>query len=194
MWAISGSVSSIRLGIGWNGRPAISCGEAKSDVRPASRNHPHGGLTKLNAAETTWQVRCGDDVQPSHDADPDGVPEIDDELTADVFEYYSAQPQRGAVGIVSGIPLAFPNEDETFYPQVLVLLPRTAFRALWQVLADTLGRPNVKYDIVIDWLGFAIEGAQAEDAPTWDQFRLGTPILTRNVGVNVSCAAEGLRS
>jgi hypothetical protein len=185
MWAISGRVNETRVGVESSGYAAMWCAEARSNVRPVTQAYPVDGLLKLRSAETKWRILCGDDAILSQH--PEDL--ADDELMSDVLDLFSAQPHRPAAGIISGEFLEYPAEEASaqFFPEVVVLLPREAFRALWQVFATTLHRPDISYHIVVDWVGFAVEGAETAQLPTWDRFRLGTPFTTRNVVVSVAC-------
>ena len=193
-WGISGRVREITLGIGWRGNARISARNASSEVWSAREHHPAGGFAKLNEATASWEIACGDDASATRF--PDSTTD-EDELMSDVLSLFSAEPQRAAVGINSGVYLDeyVPEEKETFSPDVLILLPRAAFRALWDLFAQTLDRNDVGYDISIDWEGFAPDDATRNSStwttPTWLLFRLGTPILSRSVGVSVRCDVAG---
>jgi hypothetical protein len=64
---------------------------------------------------------------------------------------------------------------------------------MWRLFGQGLRGPAMRYDIVVDFLGFRAEHANVPE-PTYQEFRRGQPILTREIPINFRWRGSGPNS
>lgn len=184
MWSISGSNAHVTLGANSRGYLAIACPEAKSRIRLHTEQAPISFVLRLQEAEMSWLVLCGSDLLRRQRVTSAAEHEERDSELEQLIAFYSEDSARSAVSIY----LRALSEEDLF-PRATVLLPRATFRGIWRLFGQLLSQPALRYEILVDFLGFRAEQADVPE-PSYPEFRRGRPILSRDVSITFRSVTE----
>lgn len=189
-WFVYGDSGSLTLGISESGyhrifgtainhKPQTSC-SAPGSLPNSHDNSQIELFNKLSSLEFRWGIHPANaterDIDPGNIENAPGLYErckSSPESSHVSFSYYDFEDDRES-----------PIQDRVKSVGVSIILPPATFDKVWALFNTVLLEPNLYYRIVIDFLGFKVEGSLSE-TPTINEFLNGKRYYSKKVSFEI---------